>query len=49
VDWLQDRSKDEVVFLKWPGWAQVILIVSITMGAIVIQQLQSAPAVFVYP
>lgn len=49
IDWFQDRSKDEVVFLKWPAWLQVILIVSITMGAIIIQQLQSAPAVFVYP
>lgn len=49
IDLLQDRSKDEVVFLKWPAWLQVILIVSITMGTIVIQQLQSAPAVFTYP
>ena len=49
IDWVQDRSKDEVVFLKWPAWLQVILIVSITMGTIVIQQLQSAPAVFTYP
>lgn len=49
LDWIQDCSKDEVIFLKWPAWAQVILIVSITMGAVIIQQLQSAPAVFVYP
>ena len=49
VDWLQSRRNDEVVFLKWPAWTQVILIVSITMGTIVIQQLQSAPAPFVYP
>lgn len=49
IDWLQSRSNDEVVFLKWPAWAQVILIVSITMGTIIIQQLQSAPAPFVYP
>ena len=49
LDWFQGRSGDETVFLKWPAWIQVILIVSITMGTIVIQQLQSAPAVFIYP
>lgn len=49
LDWFQGRSGDETVFLKWPAWLQVILIVSITMGTIIIQQLQSAPAVFVYP
>lgn len=49
VDWFQHRSGDEVVFLKWPGWLQTILIVSITMGAIIIQHLQSAPSMFVYP
>jgi D-alanyl-lipoteichoic acid acyltransferase DltB (MBOAT superfamily) len=49
LDWFQYRSGDEVVFLKWPGWLQTILIVSITMGAIIIQHLQSAPPMFVYP
>jgi D-alanyl-lipoteichoic acid acyltransferase DltB (MBOAT superfamily) len=49
VDWFQYKSGDEVVFLKWPVWLQVILIVSITMGAIIIQHLQSAPLPFVYP
>lgn len=49
LDWFQSRSGDETTFRNWPAWIQVILIVSITMGTIVIQQLQSAPAVFVYP
>jgi D-alanyl-lipoteichoic acid acyltransferase DltB (MBOAT superfamily) len=49
VDWFQHKSGDEVVFLKWPTWLQVILIVLILVGAMVIQQLQSAPPMFVYP
>ncbi|MBV6395667.1 MAG: hypothetical protein HFACDABA_01246 [Anaerolineales bacterium] len=49
LDWFQGRSGDETVFLKWPVWVQVILVVSITMGTIIVQKLQSAPAVFVYP
>ena len=49
VDWFQYRSNDELVFMKWPAWLQTILIVSITMGAIIIQQLQSAPPMFIYP
>ncbi len=49
LDWFQARNNDELVFLKWPGWLQTILIVSITMGTIVIMQLQSAPPVFIYP
>ena len=49
LDWVQSRSNDETVFLKWPAWSQIILIVSITIGTIIIQQLQSAPPVFIYP
>jgi D-alanyl-lipoteichoic acid acyltransferase DltB (MBOAT superfamily) len=49
LDWIQSVSNDETVFLKWPVWSQAFLAVSITMGTIIIQQLQSAPPVFVYP
>ncbi len=49
VDWIQYRSNDEAVFLKWPVWVQSFLIASVVLGAIVIDQLQSAPPVFVYP
>ncbi len=49
VDWVQYRADDELVFLKWPAWAQTILVTLIPLAVIVISQLQSAPAVFVYP
>ena len=49
LDWLQSRSNDETIFQKWPVWAQVALAVSVTIGAMIVQQLQSAPPLFVYP
>ncbi len=49
VDWFQQRGKDELVFRKWPFWAQAILLALIPLAVIVITKLQSAPPVFVYP
>lgn len=49
VDWLQHRKGDELVFRKWPAWTHVLLLAVIPLAAIVIDQLQSAPPVFVYP
>jgi alginate O-acetyltransferase complex protein AlgI len=49
VDWFQQQSDDEVVFAKWPTWIQTLLIALIPLGVMVIDHLQSAPPVFVYP
>ncbi|MBI5933698.1 MAG: MBOAT family protein [Chloroflexi bacterium] len=49
VDWIQYRNNDELTFRKWRVWARVILLAAIPLGVIVIDQLQSAPPVFVYP
>ncbi len=49
VDWVQHRKGDELAFRKWPAWAHTLLLAFIPLAAIVIDQLQSAPPVFVYP
>lgn len=49
ADWIQRRSGDELVFRKWPAWAHVLFLAVLPLAAIVIDQLQSAPPVFVYP
>jgi alginate O-acetyltransferase complex protein AlgI len=49
MDWYQYRKNDELVFQKWPVWSQALLIAIIPFAVIVINQLQSAPPVFVYP
>jgi alginate O-acetyltransferase complex protein AlgI len=49
MDWLQHRSKDETVFIKWPAWSQTLLAAFLPLAVLVIDQLQSAPPVFVYP
>jgi len=49
MDWLQSRSNDETVFIKWPAWSQTLLIALVPLAVLVINQLQSAPPVFVYP
>ena len=32
LDWAQNRKRDELVFLKWPRWAQVTVSVLVIMG-----------------
>lgn len=49
VDWFQHRSGDEFIFRKWPVWLQAVLMAAIPLAVMVIDQLQSAPPVFVYP
>jgi D-alanyl-lipoteichoic acid acyltransferase DltB (MBOAT superfamily) len=49
LDWFQFRSDDEVVFIQWPRWIQALLVASIPLAVLVIDHLQSAPPVFVYP
>ena len=49
IDWFQHRSNDEAVFRKWTARSQSLLIAFIPLAVIVIDQLQSAPPVFVYP
>ena len=49
MDWFQHRTNDELVFRKWPLWLQTILLAAIPLAVIIIDQLQSAPPVFVYP
>jgi len=49
MDWFQNRNNDELVFRKWPLWLQTILLAAIPLAVMVIDQLQSAPPVFVYP
>lgn len=49
MDWFQNRNNDEMVFRKWPLWLQAILLAAIPLAMMVIDQLQSAPPVFVYP
>lgn len=49
VDWFQHRSGDEFIFRKWPVWLQAMLMAAIPLAVMVIDQLQSAPPVFVYP
>jgi len=49
MDWFQHRSNDETVFIKWPAWSQTLFIAIIPLAVLVINQLQSAPPVFVYP
>lgn len=49
LDWVQYHADDELVFLKWPAWAQTILLAVIPLSVIIIDQLQSAPPVFIYP
>jgi D-alanyl-lipoteichoic acid acyltransferase DltB (MBOAT superfamily) len=49
MDWFQNRTNDELVFRKWPLWLQTILLAAIPLAVIIIDQLQSAPPVFVYP
>ncbi len=49
VDWIQYRNNDELTFRKWHVWVRVIFLAAIPLGVIVIDQLQSAPPVFVYP
>ena len=31
-DWLQNRKRDELMFLKWPKWAQIILYIFAIFG-----------------
>lgn len=49
VDWFQQRSGDELVFRKWHAAWQVAFLALIPLGTLIIDQLQSAPPVFVYP
>jgi D-alanyl-lipoteichoic acid acyltransferase DltB (MBOAT superfamily) len=49
VDWIQFRHNDELTFRKWSFWALVFFLVAIPLAVIVIDQLQSAPPMFVYP
>ncbi|MDO8755485.1 MAG: MBOAT family O-acyltransferase, partial [Anaerolineales bacterium] len=49
LDWVQYHPDDELVFLKWPTWAQTILVATIPLAVIIIDQLQSAPPIFIYP
>jgi hypothetical protein len=49
MDWFQNRKNDEMFFRKWPFWLQAVLLAAIPLAVMVIDQLQSAPPVFVYP
>lgn len=49
MDWFQNRKNDEMVFRKWPFWLQAVLLAALPLAVMVIDQLQSAPPVFVYP
>lgn len=49
MDWVQHRNNDEMAVRKWPLWLQTVLLALIPLAVMVIDQLQSAPPVFVYP
>jgi D-alanyl-lipoteichoic acid acyltransferase DltB (MBOAT superfamily) len=49
VDWIQFRHNDELTFRKWHVWVRVLFLAAIPLAVIVIDQLQSAPPMFVYP
>ena len=49
LDWLQYRSNDEIIFLRWPRWLQASLSALVLIAVIIVYNLQSAPSTFVYP
>jgi alginate O-acetyltransferase complex protein AlgI len=49
MDWLQYRSDDEAIFLRWPTWLKLCLAPVALLAVIIVYNLQVAPATFVYP
>lgn len=49
LDGLQYRANDEIFFLRLPLWVQSIALAFLVLAIVVVNQLQSAPAMFVYP
>ena len=49
LDGAQYRTDDEVFILRLPWWAQSIALALLMVAVVVVEQLQSAPAMFVYP
>ncbi len=36
LDWAQNRKKDEMIFFKWPRWAQVLVSVLVVFGLLMV-------------
>jgi alginate O-acetyltransferase complex protein AlgI len=49
LDGAQARANDEIFILRLPWWAQSIALALLVLAVVVVEQLQSAPAMFVYP
>ncbi len=49
VDWLQYAPADEFVFLKWPRWAQSVIMALVFYAVLIGYKIQNALPQFIYP
>ena len=47
LDWAHNHAKDELMFLKWPGWLQTMLYISVIAG-LLLMAFSDTRAPFVY-
>jgi D-alanyl-lipoteichoic acid acyltransferase DltB (MBOAT superfamily) len=49
IDWYMFRNKDEAVFLKWPRTLQILTSSLVLISIIIVNHLENAPPMFIYP